>query len=136
MAAVHAHTELGVSRLLAVFCITTVYLLSEGFGGLIFGPFAESFGHRTIYIASTTVFATACLLIAMAPNNLGAVVIGRLVSGVASAIPAIVGIGSIENMWDEKARISIIHAYIAGAVVGLACGPAVATYVSTSALGW
>lgn len=120
----------------AIFCFTTVYLFGQAIGGLVLGPVAESFGHRTIYVASTAAFAAACLLIALAHDHLAIIIVGRFVSGLTSAIPATVAAGSIENMWDEKARITLVHTWISGAVLGLGCGPSVATYLSTSSLGW
>ncbi|KAK4548577.1 hypothetical protein LTR36_009487 [Oleoguttula mirabilis] len=39
-------------------------------------------------------------------------------------------------MWDEKARITLIHAWISSAELGLACGPLSATYLATSSLRW
>ena len=120
---------------MAIFSVVTVYLLGQAAGGLIFPPIAESFGHRTIYVTSTFGYAALCLLVGLGHDHLAPVVVGRLLSGFLSAIPATVACGSIENMWDEKARITLIHAWICSAVLGLACGPPIATYISTS-LGW
>lgn len=39
-------------------------------------------------------------------------------------------------MWDMRARTFVIHLWIAGAVIGLAVGPPIATYMSASSLGW
>lgn len=133
--ATHAASELSISRIVAVFSTITVYLLGQAVGGLLFPPLAESFGHRTIYVTSTFAFAVLCLVIGLGHDRLAPVIVGRLLSGFLSAIPATVACGSIENMWDEKARIMAIHAWISCAVLGLACGPPVATYISTS-LGW
>lgn len=47
--ALQTHSSLGVSREVALFCFTTVYLLGQALGGLVFPPFCESFGGRTIY---------------------------------------------------------------------------------------
>lgn len=132
----HAHNSFGVTRVQALVCFTTVYLIGQAFGGLIFPPIAESFGHRTIYVTTTFAFAVGCLVTAAGHHSLAAVLIGRGVSGLVSAIPATVAAGSLENMWDEKARITLIHTWISSAVLGLACGPPLATYLSTSTLGW
>jgi len=134
--AAHSQQDFGIRPIFAIFCCTTVYILGQAFGGLVFPPIAESFGHQTTYVSAKFAFAVCCSIIALAHKSLGPVVFGRLVSGFVSAIPAIVAAGSIENTWDEKARIVLMHAWISSAVLGLSCAPSVATYISTSALGW
>jgi MFS family permease len=39
-------------------------------------------------------------------------------------------------MWDMTARIWVIYFWIAGAVLGLALGPPIATYAATGHYGW
>ncbi|KAI7360880.1 hypothetical protein KC336_g21910 [Hortaea werneckii] len=131
----HASAHFHISPTVAILCTVTVYLLGQAVGGLVFPPIAESFGHRTIYVSSTFGFAVLCLIIGAGHEHLIPVVAGRLLSGFLSAIPATVACGSIENMWDERARIFTVHAWISSAVLGLASGPPIATYISTS-LGW
>ena len=130
-----AADELGISREAALFCFTTVYLIGQAVGGLIFPPITESFGGRTIYLTSTFGFAILCLVIAAWPT-LPIIVIGRAITGLLSAMPCVVAAGSIENMWDMRSRTFVVHLWIAGAVVGLSLGPPIATFVSTSSLGW
>ncbi|OTA36174.1 hypothetical protein BTJ68_03367 [Hortaea werneckii EXF-2000] len=131
----HASAHFHISPTVAILCTVTVYLLGQAVGGLVFPPIAESFGHRTIYVSSTFGFAVLCLIIGAGHEHLIPVISGRLLSGFLSAIPATVACGSIENMWDERARIFTVHAWISSAVLGLASGPPIATYISTS-LGW
>ncbi|KXT04663.1 hypothetical protein AC578_2122 [Pseudocercospora eumusae] len=133
--ALEASGQLQVSHETALFCFTTVYLLGQALGGLVFPPICESFGGRTIYVSSTFGFAVACLLMAAWPT-IPMIVVGRLFSGAMSAMPAVVATGSIENMWDIQARTWLIYLWIAGAVLGLALGPSTATYIATSEHGW
>ncbi|TKA72980.1 hypothetical protein B0A55_05301 [Friedmanniomyces simplex] len=130
-----AQDELGISRELGVFCFVTVYLLGQALGGLVLPPMAESFGGRTIYVVTTLLFGVCCLVIALVPT-LPAIVVGRAISGALSAMPAVVAAGSLENMFDAKGRIYLIHIWISGAVLGLALAPPVATYISASSLRW
>lgn len=131
-----AAPELGVSRETALFAFTTLYLLGQALGGLVFPPIAESFGGRTIYLTSTFGFALGCVVLAAWPRVWWVVVLCRFATGLLSAMPCVVAKGSVENMWDMTARTFVIHAWIAAAVVGLALGPPVATWVATSGLGW
>ena len=45
-----AASGLGIGSLFAVFCFTTLYLIGQGIGCLVFPPIAESFGGRMIYV--------------------------------------------------------------------------------------
>lgn len=134
-AARYASIDSGVNQELSIFCFVTLYLLGQAFGGLVFPPIAETFGGRIIWVSATGGFAIACLLIGASPT-LPAVIVGRLLSGVFSALPTVVAVGSIENMWDSKARIWVIQVWVVVAIFALALGPPVATYVSETTAGW
>lgn len=133
--ALESAASLGLGRTAALVCFTTLYMVGQALGGLVFPPLAESFGGRTIYVSTTFGYAIFCLIMAVWPN-VPCIVIGRFGSGLLSAMPAVVAAGSIENMWDLRARIWLIHIWIATAVLGLALGPPTATYLSTSSYGW
>lgn len=153
--AMEAAADFNVGRTSAIAAFTTVYLVGQAFGGLILPPICESFGGRSIYVTSTFAFAAFCAMIGAWPklpgkeNNrtslfsvtsantsFSVVIVGRFITGALSAMPSVVAAGSIENMWDMKARIFLIHIWISSAVLGLACGPPVATFVSLSSYGW
>jgi len=53
-----------------------------------------------------------------------------------SALPTVVGSGSIEDLWDVRQRIWAIDLWIKGSIVGIALGPTMGVYISTSGLGW
>ena len=89
--------ELGISRQMAVFSITTVYLIGQAIGGLVFPPIAESFGGRTIYLTSTFGFAVLSSIIPVWPT-LPVLITSRFITGLLSAMPCVVAAGSIENM--------------------------------------
>jgi MFS family permease len=62
--------------------------------------------------------------------------IGRFFCGFLSAIPTVVGSGSIEDLWDVRQRIWAIDIWIKGSIVGIALGPTVGVYIGTSSLHW
>ncbi|KAK3645170.1 hypothetical protein LTR56_009219 [Elasticomyces elasticus] len=111
-----AREKLGISREIGTFCFVTVYLLGQAIGGLVLPPIAETFGGRTIYVVTTLLFGICCLIIALAPT-LPVVIVFRTISGVLSAVPAVVACSSLENMFDSKQRMFLIHAWISGAVL-------------------
>ena len=89
--------ELGVSTEVALLCFATVYLIGQAIGGLVFPPIAESFGGRVIYLTSAFGFAVFCVVIAAWPT-ISVVVLCRFITGLLSAMPAVVAASSIENM--------------------------------------
>ena len=127
--------DLGVSKDIALICFTTTYLLAQAVGGLVLPPVAETFGGRNLYILGAFVFTLSCVSMAGHPT-LPVVVVGRLVCGFMSALPSTVAVSSFENMFDFRARIWVFHIWISCAVSALGIGPAMATYISTSELGW
>lgn len=105
-------------------------------GSIFFPPFSESFGRKFLYITSTFLYAAFCVIVAAVPS-LSAVLVGRLLSGLLSAIPAAVVAGSIEDLFDTRGRIWMIFAWITAANLGLVVGPIISTYISTfPRLGW
>lgn len=111
------------------------FFYGQSLGGLFLPPYTESFGRKTTNIVATACYTIACIIVGV-PQSLPAVVIGRFFSGFLSALPTVVGSGSIEDMWDVRARIWAIDIWIKGSIVGIALGPCMATYVSTSSLHW
>jgi MFS family permease len=71
----------------------------------------------------------------LAPS-LATVITGRLFSGMLSAMPTCVATGSVENIWDSRARIWGIASWAAAGVFAMAIGPLYAVFVSDSRLGW
>jgi len=126
---------LGVSRLSTICCFTTVYLLGQGFGGLILPPITESFGSKYVYVGSTLGYALMCLIIGLAPS-LASVIVCRLVSGILSAMPTVVAVGSIENNWNASERVWMIYMWSFFGTMALSIGPVYATFITESSLGW
>ncbi|KAM0717336.1 hypothetical protein Q7P37_007188 [Cladosporium fusiforme] len=130
---VAAHT--GVSRTVAIFILATLYLLGQALGGLAFPPITEVFGSRVIYVSSTAVYAALCLMTGLAPS-LATIIVGRFFTEMLSAMPTCVATGSLENMWDSRARIWAIAIWAAAGIFGMALGPLYAVGINESSLGW
>jgi hypothetical protein len=126
---------LGVSKEIALICFTATYLLAQAVGGLVLPLVAETFGGRNLYILGPARFTLSCVLMAAHPT-VSAVVAGRLVCEFMSALPSTVAVSSFGNMFDTRARIWVFHVWMSCAVSALGIGPAVATYISISSLGW
>ena len=103
-------------------------------GSLLFPPFSETLGRKHIFTTSTLLYGIFCVIAAI--SDLRAVYIGRFFSGMLSAAPCVVAAGSIEDMWDSKDRIWVIFAWEVMGILGLAVGPIIGIYITTSSLGW
>lgn len=133
--AVPAAARMGVSLDVSIFCLATLYMLGQALGGLIFPPVTEVFGSKLIYATSTGLYAALCFMTGFAPN-LATVIIGRFLCGMLSAMPTCVAIGSLENIWDSRARIWAIAIWAAAGIFAMAVGPLYAVFVSESSVGW
>lgn len=131
-----AFEQLDISKLEAVVIFATLYLLGQAIGGLVFPPISENCGSRGVWVSTTFGYSFFCMIIAIWPSQLAVIIVGRFMSGMLSAIPATVACGSLENMWDARGRIFVIHTWISSAVVGLSIGPVIATYIGASEFGW
>lgn len=67
--------------------------------------------------------------------SLAGVVVGRFISGVLSAIPTTVVIGSIEDLFNARDRVWVIYCWAMVANLGMLLGPIFSTYI-TAELGW
>jgi len=134
-AAAHAYINLGVSKTLAIFAFTSVYLLGQALGGIVLPPLTEAFGRKSTFIVSTIVYAVCCVIVA-ASGSLAGIVAGRFIAGAVSAVPSVVAIGSIEDMWHARHRIWVVQAWVGFSIVGLALAPVMAATLSTSNTGW
>jgi MFS family permease len=110
------------------------YLLGQAFGGILFPPYSEVFGRKRLYIVSTALYSVSCLVVAAVPSLWGAVV-GRFVSGFLSAIPTIVVIGSIEDMFNARDRVWMVCIWAVTSNLGLIVGPILSIYIVAD-LGW
>ncbi|KAL9602406.1 MAG: hypothetical protein Q9219_001829 [cf. Caloplaca sp. 3 TL-2023] len=117
-----------------LFHVALSYLLGQVVGALLFPPFSETFGRKSVYAGSTLLYAIFSALAAI--TDFRAICIGRFLSGVSSAVPAVVAAGSIQDMWEVSDRIWAVFAWQAMGIIGLAIGPIIATFLTDSTLGW
>ncbi|KAF4554916.1 MFS-type transporter-like protein 49 [Elsinoe fawcettii] len=133
-AAAAARSEYSLNALTSLVAFGLVYQLGQAIGGLIIPPFSESFGRRTPYIASAIIYTIFCLLIGLVPS-VSMIYIGRLCTGLASAVPSVVLAGSVEDMFNTQQRVWLVWLWISLATAGLICGPVYGVHISVY-LGW
>lgn len=112
----------------------TVFLLAMGAGQLLFGPLVDALGRRRPLLAGLLVF-TLTSLAAAAANSLEALLLARLIQGLASALTLVVIMSMVRDVADG-ARAAQIFALLM-TIEGLApiLAPALGGVVD-AAWGW
>ena len=110
------------------------YQLGQAIGGIVFPPYSEVFGRKTVYIISSLLYCISCICIACIPH-VAAVAVGRFVSGVMSAVPSVVVSGSVEDMFNVKQRVWMMFFWASATTLGMLLGPLYGSYVSVY-VGW
>ncbi|KFY48860.1 hypothetical protein V495_00970 [Pseudogymnoascus sp. VKM F-4514 (FW-929)] len=110
------------------------YQFGQALGGVVFPPYSECFGRKSVYIATTLVYCLACILTAEVPTMAG-VCVGRFICGIMSAVPSVVVEGSIEDLFNMKSRVWIVFLWACATTAGLVLGPIYGAYISAYC-GW
>lgn len=133
-ASFYALGDLGHRREVGLVGFTTMYLLGQALGALLLSPYSDKFGRRTLYIASAFLYSVFCLPVA-ATSNIAGVFVGRFITGLISAVPAISTRGSIEDLFSTEGRMWALFSWALVTHLGLVIGPIYASYVAVS-LNW
>ncbi|CAI0655034.1 unnamed protein product [Colletotrichum noveboracense] len=118
----HIYRELALEPVEATAALVSTYMAGQAIGGVVTPPWSESYGRRRLYIASTVLYSASCLVTGAIPT-VPVVVVGRLASGLLSSVPAVIAVGTIEDMWDTRARIWLVFARALVANMGILLGP-------------
>jgi hypothetical protein len=103
-------------------------------GGIVLPSFSESYGRKWLYFGSAVFYSAFSVLIATWRTVPG-VVLGRFVTGLVSAVPSVVITGSIEDLWDIRARVWIFFFGATVCNMALVLGPIISPYI-IAAYGW
>ncbi|CZR53513.1 related to MFS multidrug transporter [Phialocephala subalpina] len=129
-----AKSEYGLSRTVCLLGFGSMYQFGQAFGGVIFPPYSEAFGRKSVYISASFIYCISCLITGCVPSIPGAFV-GRFIAGFMSAVPSIIVSGSIEDMFNMQQRVWMMFLWACATTSGLLLGPVYGTYISHS-LGW
>lgn len=114
--------------------VTTIFLLGYTFGPIAIAPLSELYGRAILYKVCMVFFIIFNVACAVA-NSLGALIVFRLLAGIAGSCPITLGTGSIADMVPREKRAGAMAAYVIGAVLGPSIGPICGGYL-TPAAGW
>lgn len=112
----------------------STYSFGQAVGSILIPQFTEPFGRRQFYLWSTGAFSVTCVITGVTPSIVG-VAFGRFLGGLASAVPAVVVAGSVEDLFNEQSRIWLIWLWNCLTVAGQVLGPVYSTFIAAR-LGW
>ncbi|KAL4912109.1 major facilitator superfamily domain-containing protein [Aspergillus aurantiobrunneus] len=112
-----------------------LYVLGLGIGPVLIAPCSEIFGRRVVYTASFCVFAVLNVGCALAPN-ITALVILRLLSGMAGSAGPSLGGSSIGDMFSPEERGKAQAVYSLGPTCGPVLGGVMGGFIVYGTGGW
>ncbi|KAI4209151.1 MAG: hypothetical protein LQ351_007903 [Letrouitia transgressa] len=114
--------------------VTSVYILGYAFGPLVIAPLSELYGRLVVYNVCNFIFLVFSIACAVA-NNLSALIVFRLLAGIAASCPITLGSGTIADIMPLEQRGKAMASYIMGPLVGPTFGPLIGGYLA-QAKGW
>ncbi|KAL1306084.1 hypothetical protein AAFC00_004204 [Neodothiora populina] len=123
----------GVSEEVALLTIT-VFVIGFGVGPMAFAPFSETYGRKPVY-ASTLLVAVIFIIPCAVAQNIGTLIVCRLIDGIAFSGPMVLVGGTLADLWKAEERGIPMAAFSAAPFIGPAIGPLVGGYLS-EAVGW
>ncbi len=123
----------GVSTTAAILPLT-MYVLGLGLGPMVSAPVSETFGRRAVYIF---LFPPSLLFTLGAgfAQNLGTLLICRLLAGALCSGCLAVGAGTNYDIWSHKHRAAASSVFLLAPFLGPALGPAIGGFASQEK-GW
>ncbi|KAF2767256.1 putative MFS multidrug transporter [Teratosphaeria nubilosa] len=129
-----ASKQLGLSHSVETLLFMTLYLTGQCIGGVVLPSYSESFGRKWLYTSSALIYSAFSVLIAAWPTSPG-IAVGRFITGFVSAVPSVVISGSLEDIWNIRARIWVFFIGATICNMGLVVGPIISPYI-IDAYGW
>jgi len=119
--------QFGISTEVAGLTIT-VFLLGYCAGPLVFAPLSEFYGRRWIFYITFLLYLAFNFLCAFAPN-LGALLVGRFLTGTFVSAPLSNCPGVLADLWNPLQRSNAMAGFSAMVYMGPALGPVVAGFL-------
>ncbi|PGH15350.1 hypothetical protein AJ79_02516 [Helicocarpus griseus UAMH5409] len=111
-----------------------LYMLSMAIFPLWWSSFSETFGRRSIYLISFSLFILFNILSAIA-TSIEMLIVMRLLSGGAAASVQAIGAGTIADIWESRERGRAMGIFYLGPLCGPLLAPIIGGAIS-QAWGW
>lgn len=102
--------------------VTSVFVLGYASGPLVIAPLSELYGRAILYNVCNTLFVLFNIGCALT-NNLAALIVLRLLAGIAGSCPMTLGAGSIADMVSLEKRGLAMVFWTLGPTFAPTCGP-------------
>ncbi|CAL1705635.1 unnamed protein product [Somion occarium] len=114
----------------------TVYMVLQGVAPMIWGPLADRWGRRLIFLACLFVLTLSCVGVALTPTNAyWLLMLLRCVQAMGSASTIALGAGVIADIAAQSERAGFYGIYSIGPMFGPCIGPVIGGAL-TQSLGW
>lgn len=123
----------GVSEEVVILTVT-LFVIGFGVGPLLFAPLSEEVGRQIIYNTTLAVAVLFILPCALA-KNIGTLLVGRFIGGIAFSAPMTLIGGSLSDIWPTKQRGVAMAVFSAAPFLGPVMGPLIGGFVGDYA-GW
>ncbi|KAL2871261.1 major facilitator superfamily domain-containing protein [Aspergillus lucknowensis] len=108
--------------------VVTAFLLGYCAGPLVFAPLSEFYGRRVIFLTTFTGYLAFNFLCAFAPS-FGALLAGRLITGIFASAPLTNVPGLISDLWGPIERGNAMAVFAMMTVTGPALGPVISGFL-------
>lgn len=122
-----------VSQEVALLTIT-MFVIGFGVGPLAFAPASEMFGRKPVYIITiglAVIFEIPCAV----AQNIGTLLVCRLIDGIAFSAPMTLVGGTLADLWRNEERGVPMAVFSAAPFIGPAIGPLAGGFLGDAA-GW
>ncbi|KIW16273.1 hypothetical protein PV08_06324 [Exophiala spinifera] len=122
-----------VSQEVALLTIT-MFVIGFGVGPLVFAPASELFGRKPVYIITigvAVIFEIPCAV----AQNIGTLLVCRLIDGIAFSAPMTLVGGTLADLWRNEERGVPMAVFSAAPFIGPAIGPLAGGFLGDAA-GW
>lgn len=112
----------GVSQTVVILASVTMFVIGFGVGPLVFAPLSEEIGRQPVYavtLALGLVFIVPCGV----AQNIGTLLICRLIDGILFSAPMTLIGGSLADIWDGTERGKAMAVFSAAPFLGPVMGP-------------
>ncbi|KAK9447516.1 major facilitator superfamily domain-containing protein [Limtongia smithiae] len=116
-----------VSEEVAILTVT-MFVIGFGVGPLVFAPSSELWGRQVVYITTLTIAVIFVIPCAVA-QNIGTLLVFRLLSGIAFSAPMTLVGGTLADLWDNEERGTAMASFSAAPFIGPCIGPIVGGYI-------
>ncbi|KAK9465930.1 major facilitator superfamily domain-containing protein [Lipomyces arxii] len=106
----------------------TLFVIGFGVGPMAFAPASELWGRQVVYI-STLGAAVVFIIPCAVAQNIGTLLVCRLIDGIAFSAPMTLVGGTLADIWDNKDRGTAMAAFSAAPFIGPCIGPIVGGYI-------